>query len=150
LNLRKSKARIGYKHWLQNELGNVLIEYGIRRTKEMLVEAFNARTSSATTPSDSVTIQQKTSVVKTTVAPPVLRDQSNVTGGDSGHRRSGRPIKKKRRGGRPPAAKKVGFTQSLTHTSHRTPPPTLIHLIHRSCLIVRVQILLKDSPLRKT
>ena len=123
LDLRKAKARISYKHWMQNELGNVLIEYGIRRTKETLAESFTARTSSTTTPSDSTTTQEPTPTVDVTVATPVLRDQTNATGGNSGRRRSGRPFKKKRRGGRLPASKKVHFTHSHTHHITHHPQP---------------------------
>ena len=30
---KKSKSRIGYKHWFQNTLGNVLIDHGVQRAE---------------------------------------------------------------------------------------------------------------------
>ena len=109
--LRKSKARIGYKHWLQNELGNALIEYAIRVAKELIAKQFYENNSvdsaepATTTPCTPATASTPT---------PVLRDQTNTTGGDSGRRRRGRPRKKKHAGGRP-STKKV---HAYTHMYH--------------------------------
>ena len=40
--LRKNKARIGYRHWFQNALGNGLIDHGISLCKEAVVEGATA------------------------------------------------------------------------------------------------------------
>jgi hypothetical protein len=112
VNLWRAKGRLDYKHWFQNALGNALIEYATRRAKELIAEAFAARTSDMTAPSDSPVTSQHTPTVTTSV----LRDRTNAVDSDR-PRRSGRPIKRKRGGGRPSAAKKVSPTHTHTHTS---------------------------------
>ena len=49
--LRKNKARIGYKHWFQNALGNGLIDHGIDLCKQAAAAAASEAASAASTAS---------------------------------------------------------------------------------------------------
>lgn len=111
--LRKSKQRIGYKHWFQNALGNGLIKHGIKIATESLQRETTA--AAAASESGNVRLPTVTSVTPSAPATPsstnmnrrsargnVLRNTTNSTE----KRSSGRPSKRSRgrSGGRPRTA----------------------------------------------
>lgn len=115
--LKKSKARIGYKHWFQNELGNVLIKEGIR----ICVEVLKVSHSNSLHPlpfTVTITLTQAQRVASTlttspdTVTATPLDDVSNAQG-------RGRPGNKRKRGrGRPKSVRPVS-----THPPRHHHPP---------------------------
>ena len=123
---KKSKARLGFKHWFQNTLGNVLIEHGIRLAEDawlnkastivtkfirysmkLLVKRRQAAATKAQQQSGRANVFRRVA----------LRDQRNVGGG----KRVGRPKKRNRGGGRRPnQVDELAHTHAYTYTHTHT------------------------------
>ena len=108
--LRKSKQRIGYKHWFQNALGNGLIQYGIKLATENLARAATA----SAVESRSVRLPTVTTVSPVTPSSTNINRRSsrgNVLRNSTNSIRPGRPFKRTRgrNGGRPRTAVCVSF-----------------------------------------
>ena len=128
--LEKSKGSLVYKHWLQNGLGNALIDEGMRRAQDnWLNRAANVvikffRRAVAVVTVRKMRASAQNAARRTVVLPRVLRDRSNT-----GRRGRGRPKKTKRGGGRRPKNSSSTVSPPPTHTpthphTHTpTPPP---------------------------
>lgn len=108
---KKSKARLGYKHWFQNALGDYLIDHGIEVAE---TEWINRAATIVINFLRRVRVLKKLHLrrAQPSIQRLVLRDRTNRRQ----QSKRGRPPKRKRRGGR---YKKVSLsrTHSLTHTS---------------------------------
>ena len=107
--LRKTKARIGYKHWFQNALGNGLIDHGISVCKDNLVAAANAAASGQDCSSSSSSSDDDDTV---------LCDHNNAPAAAAQQPRGrGRPSKRKRGPGRTATVIRVSVTRLTLSSS---------------------------------
>ena len=128
VKLRQSKRGMGYKHWFQNELGNVLINHGMKLAEDAWLErnagviikflrhvyTFRSRRHRKKC-RDAVTV------------PRVFRDRTNSR---SRRNLGGRPRKKKHAGGRPKRQQQQHQRGPITpvvcsNTTCRSSTPTL-------------------------
>ena len=93
--LKKSKARLGYKHWFQNTLGNVLMLRGLRLAEDSWIHRASKIVTKFMRHAVKILLKKRLTTPPTVTRRVALRPRVNTSG-------RGRPRKRKHAGGRPP------------------------------------------------